>query len=114
MEGAVHTEYAEVLRVEPIYLPPSDESAQCPPLDVEPLLSSPTQTQSTPAATHCTPPEPGQQTEAKPQILYDVDYVLHGVKYRSRLPYDPGNQLQVQLSVTPLISSQEQPPPDGK
>ena len=36
-------------------------------------------------------------------IAYDVDYVHRGVKYRSRLPYDPGNRLRVRVSVTPVV-----------
>ena len=34
---------------------------------------------------------------------YDVDYVYKGMKYRSRLPYDPGNRLRVQVSITPFV-----------
>jgi uncharacterized protein YcfJ len=36
-------------------------------------------------------------------IAYDVDYVYRGMKYRSRLPYDPGNRLRVQVSITPDV-----------
>jgi uncharacterized protein YcfJ len=41
--------------------------------------------------------------EFRRPIAYDVDYVHHGVKYRSRLPYDPGNRLPVRVSVTPVV-----------
>lgn len=37
-------------------------------------------------------------------IAYDVDYVHHGVKYRSRLPYDPGDRLRVRVSITPIVA----------
>jgi uncharacterized protein YcfJ len=37
-------------------------------------------------------------------IAYDVDYVFRGMKYRSRLPYDPGNRLRVQFSLQPVVS----------
>lgn len=49
------------------------------------------------------------EREFKRPIAYDVDYVFKGMKYRSRLPYDPGNRLRVELSLTPYI-----PPPDDK
>ena len=41
-------------------------------------------------------------------IAYDVDYIFRGMKYRSRLPYDPGNRLKVQVSLTPLVTPPEQ------
>ncbi len=47
--------------------------------------------------------------EFRRPIAYDVDYVHHGVKYRSRLPYDPGNRLRVRVSVTPIV-----PPPGAR
>jgi len=34
-------------------------------------------------------------------IAYDVDYVYKGTKYRSRLAEDPGNRLRIRVSVTP-------------
>jgi uncharacterized protein YcfJ len=36
-------------------------------------------------------------------IAYDVDYIYKGMKYRSRLPTDPGNRLRVRVSVTPSV-----------
>ena len=36
-------------------------------------------------------------------IAYDVDYIYKGMKYRSRLPGDPGNRLRVRVSVTPYV-----------
>jgi len=99
VEGTVHTEYAEVLRVEPVHLPapPPHETVQCAPM--HPL--EPAAAPSTAPDPECIPLAPGQPASG-PQVLYDVDYVLRGVKYRSRLPYDPGNRLQVRLSVTPM------------
>lgn len=41
--------------------------------------------------------------EFRRPIAYDVDYVFRGMKYRSRLPYDPGNRLRVRVSVMPYI-----------
>lgn len=43
------------------------------------------------------------EREFRRPIAYDVDYVHRGVKYRSRLPYDPGNRLRVRVSVTPVV-----------
>lgn len=43
------------------------------------------------------------EREFRRPIAYDVDYVHKGVKYRSRLPYDPGNRLRVRVSVTPIV-----------
>jgi len=41
--------------------------------------------------------------EFRRPIAYDVDYVHHGIKYRSRLPYDPGDRLKVRVSITPIV-----------
>lgn len=58
-----------------------------------------------------TPPAKGRKCRLVPvdkefrrPIAYDVDYVHHGIKYRSRLPYDPGNRLRVRVSVTPIVA----------
>ena len=48
------------------------------------------------------------QREFQRPIAYDVDYVHHGVKYRSRLPYDPGNRVRVRVSVTPIVSAPDE------
>ncbi len=47
------------------------------------------------------------EREFRRPIAFDVDYVHKGVKYRSRLPYDPGNRLRVQVTVSPVISNAE-------
>lgn len=44
------------------------------------------------------------EREFRRPIAYDVDYVHKGVKYRSRLPYDPGNRMRVRVAVTPVIA----------
>lgn len=38
-------------------------------------------------------------------IAFDVDYIYKGMKYRSRLPNDPGNRLRVRVSVTPYVAT---------
>ena len=43
------------------------------------------------------------EREFRRPIAYDVDYVYRGMKYRSRLPYDPGTRLRVRVSVMPHI-----------
>ncbi len=43
------------------------------------------------------------EREFRRPIAYDVEYVHRGVKYRSRLPYDPGNRVRVRVSVTPVV-----------
>lgn len=90
----VRTEYAQVLRVEPIYqtlrayaveekCDPPAEAGQpgrnCRPLRVEREFQRP--------------------------IAYDVDYIHRGVKYRSRIPFDPGKRLRLKVSVTPDIEN---------
>ena len=57
------------------------------------------------------PPQPREgcrlvptEREFQRPIAYDVDYVHHGVKYRSRMPYDPGDRLRVRVSVTPIVT----------
>lgn len=47
--------------------------------------------------------------EFRRPIAYDVDYVHHGVKYRSRLPYDPGERLRVRVSITPIVPASARP-----
>jgi len=44
------------------------------------------------------------QREFRRPIAFDVDYMYKGMKYRSRLPEDPGNRLRVRISVTPYIA----------
>ena len=49
------------------------------------------------------------EREFRRAIAYDVDYVYKGIKYRSRLPHDPGNHLRVRVSVTPVIGPVDDP-----
>ncbi len=88
----VRTEYAQVLRVEPVY-----QTLRAYAVDER-----------------CDPPaeagQPGRncrplrvEREYQRTIAYDVDYIHRGVKYRSRIPFDPGKRLRVKVSVTPDI-----------
>ena len=44
------------------------------------------------------------QREFRRPIAFDVDYMYKGMKYRSRLPNDPGNRLRIRVSVTPWVA----------
>ena len=44
------------------------------------------------------------QREFRRPIAFDVDYMYKGMKYRSRLPHDPGNRLRIRVSVTPWVA----------
>lgn len=128
-ETNVRTGYAQVLRVEPVFqtLRATRMEQQCdgkaiPPKNppkglarivdaVKGVLTSDSTGQ--PSATDA---EAGTDCrmvpvdrEFKRPIAYDVDYVYKGMKYRSRLPYDPGNRLRIEFSLTPYI-----PPPDDQ
>ena len=123
----IRTGYAQVLRVEPVFqtltatrmeqqcdgkvVPPKDpprglsrivgavKDALTPSADGEPVE------EAAPAPADCEL-VPVQREFRRP-IAYDVDYVYKGMKYRSRLPYDPGNRLRVRVSVTPFVPDSE-------
>ncbi|MFT3762935.1 MAG: hypothetical protein QM761_10110 [Pseudoxanthomonas sp.] len=40
-------------------------------------------------------------------VAYDVDYMYKGMKYRSRLPEDPGNRLRIRISVAPYLPGRD-------
>lgn len=121
----VRTEYARVLRAEPVYqtLRATAMVEECedgaPAEDAEPRRGlakvvgavkdalTPNSDEAEPEAG--APPREGcdvvpTEREFRRPIAYDVDYVHHGVKYRSRMPYDPGNRLRVRVSVTPIVA----------
>jgi len=99
VEGNMRAEYAEVLRVEPVYLPARQDADGTPCAQV---VADP------PTHDACVYAEIGADGRV---VVYDVDYVLRGVKYRSRLPYDPGTRLKVRLSVTPMLPPEPLPEP---
>lgn len=43
------------------------------------------------------------EREFRRPIAYDVDYVYKGAKFRSRLPDDPGNRLRIRIAITPAV-----------
>lgn len=91
----VRTEYAQVLRVEPVY-----QTLRA--YAVEERCEHPAEnTGIAPTSRNCKPVR--VEREFQRPVAYDVDYILRGVKYRSRLPTDPGKRLRVRISVTPDI-----------
>lgn len=91
----VRVEYAQVLRVEPVY---QTLRAQA----VEQRCDHPAEAAGVaPTNRDCRPVR--VQREFRRPVAYDVDYIHRGVKYRSRLPIDPGKRLRVRITVTPDI-----------
>lgn len=43
------------------------------------------------------------EREFRRPIAYDVDYAYKGAKFRSRLPEDPGNRLRIRIAITPAV-----------
>ena len=111
---SVRTGYAHVLRVEPVYqtLTATRMEQHCDGKLVETVHDEPEPTgQATDdGAARAPAPLPPNcemvpvQRQFQRPIAYDVDYVYRGLKYRSRLPYDPGNRLRVQVSIQPYVS----------
>jgi uncharacterized protein YcfJ len=90
----VRTEYAQVLRVEPVY-----QTLRA--YAVEERCDSPAEAGQ--PGRNCRPLR--VEREFQRPIAYDVDYIHRGVKYRSRIPYDPGKRLRLKVSVTPDIDA---------
>lgn len=120
----VRTEFAQVLRVEPVY-----ETLHATSMVERCEASTPVQPEEPrtgfsrvigavrsaltpdPKVEEVAPSAGGEcrlvpmDREFRRPIAYDVDYVHKGVKYRYRMPYDPGNRLRVRVSVTPIVST---------
>ncbi|UOF13091.1 hypothetical protein IEQ11_15140 [Lysobacter capsici] len=113
----VRFDYAQVLRVTPIYqtLRATTVEQQCEP---EPADKSDSRLSRVVGAVREAlgrerDPKPSTGENCKPvpverefrrPIAYDVDYVYKGSRFRSRLPEDPGNKLKVRVAVTPVIT----------
>lgn len=94
-QANVRVEYAQVLRVEPVY---QTLRAQA----VEQRCEHPAEAAGVaPTNRNCRPVR--VEREFRRPVAYDVDYIHRGVKYRSRLPVDPGKRLRVRITVTPDI-----------
>jgi len=117
----VRMDYAQVLRVEPVFqvLRATRLEQQCDGKPVPPksppkglsrivgavknaLGDSPAETK--PAAVDEDCRMVSVQREFRRPIAFDVDYMYKGMKYRSRLPHDPGNRLRIRVSVTPWVA----------
>ena len=118
----VRIDYAQVLRVDPVFqvLSATRMEQQCdgrtvpvapPPKGfsrivgkVKEVLSSGGSTAGTGSSNapdcHLVP----VAREFRRPIAFDVDYMYKGMKYRSRLPVDPGNRVRVRISVTPYLA----------
>lgn len=114
----VRFDYAQVLRVEPVYqvLRATRMEERC--NDAAEGSQPGKLTKIVGAVTGAVkgvvgkkPPSPEQddcrtvpvEREFRRPIAFDVDYVYKGAKYRSRLPMDPGNRLRVKVSLTPVV-----------
>ena len=115
----VRVDYAQVLRVQPVYqtLHATRAELQCDPQggedksqgrfsrivgSVRGVLSRDGQPQEQSQEGRNCRTVMVEQEYRRP-IAYDVDYLYRGMKYRSRLPEDPGNRLRVRVSVTPYV-----------
>jgi uncharacterized protein YcfJ len=109
----VRTEYGQVLRAEPIYQNQRETwiERQC--QDGEKQLLS----RIAGAVKDAFKPGPSENGKCRDVpvvrdfrrvVGYDVDYMFKGSKYRSRLPYDPGNRIKLRVSVAPYATSGDQ------
>ena len=116
----VRYDYAQVLRVEPVYqtLTASSMEQQCdgqqvaaatPPTKGLSRIVGKVRDALTPRAQPAAPDDADCrmvriQRQYRRPIAFDVDYMYKGMKYRSRLSDDPGNRLRVRVSVTPYVA----------
>ena len=119
----VRFEYAQVLRAEPIYQTlyatsmvercdaPDDGEEQEPRRGLSRVVGAVRGALTPDPKVEEVAPSAGGECRMVPvdrefrrPIAFEVDYVHKGVKYRSRLPYDPGNRIRVRVSVTPMVS----------
>jgi uncharacterized protein YcfJ len=123
--GNIRTEYAEVLRVEPIYqtLRAYATEERCDPIESgNGPRSGMSRWMSSLRDTDKGAQEAGNDKatrrncrtvrvprEYRRPVAYDVDYIHRGVKYRSRLPFDPGKRLRVKVMVTPDLAMPGKP-----
>ncbi|HST43625.1 MAG TPA: hypothetical protein VLK29_00205 [Luteimonas sp.] len=116
----VRTEYAQVLRAEPVYqvlhaTSMVERCGQSTPVDDSDQRRGISRVVGAVKDVLTPEPEPAEGARAddcrmvpvdrefRRPIAYDVDYIHKGVRYRSRLPHDPGNRVRVRVSVTPVL-----------
>jgi uncharacterized protein YcfJ len=109
----VRYDYAQVLRVTPVYqtLTATRTEQRCEPQAksdsrisravgaIKDALRREEAAQQTDGNCRAVPVE----REFRRPIAYDVDYVYKGAKFRSRLPEDPGNRLRIRIAITPAV-----------
>lgn len=119
----VRMDYAQVLRVEPVFqtLTATQIEQQCDGADapaaapsakgLSRIVGKVKQALGSKASEEAASPPDQSNCRAvavkrqfRRPIAYDVDYIYKGMKYRSRLPNDPGNRLRVRVSVTPYVA----------
>jgi len=116
VDGVLRTEFAEVLHAEPVYSVPDDTDTGHNCAAVTSVAGQPQRTDGALremvfAANAACSSGPMESTANPPRpIAWDVDYILRGIKYRSRLPYDPGNRLRVHVSITPVMADDPEQP----
>ena len=109
----VRFDYAQVLRVTPVYQTLTatrmeqrcDQVAQANRLSraVGALKEALRREQEEKAAGSNCKTVPVEREFRRP-IAYDVDYVYKGAKFRSRLPEDPGNRLRIRVAISPVVA----------
>ena len=107
----VRFDYAQVLRVTPVYqtLTATRTEQRCEPVKQDSRLSRAVgaikdalrRDEEEQQAADCRPV--AVEREFRRPIAYDVDYVYKGAKFRSRLPEDPGNRLRIRIAITPAV-----------
>ena len=105
----VRTEFGQVLRAEPIYQNQREVwlERQCPDGNRQWLsrLAGAVKDVFTPARGgdgKCR--DVPVERDFRRVVGFDVDYMFKGSKYRSRLPYDPGNRIKLRVSVAPYAT----------
>jgi uncharacterized protein YcfJ len=107
----VRFDYAQVLRVTPVYqtLTATRVEQKCDPVAQANRLSRAVgalkealRREQQRAAANCRNVQ--VEREFRRPIAYDVDYVYKGAKFRSRLPEDPGNRLRIRVAISPVVA----------
>ena len=105
----VRFDYAQVLRVTPVYqtLTATRAEPRCEPHDKSRLsravgaIKDALRRDEGKDSANCQ--SVPVEREFRRPIAYDVDYVYKGAKFRSRLAEDPGNRLRIRISITPAV-----------
>jgi uncharacterized protein YcfJ len=111
----VRYDYAQVLRVTPVYqtLTATRVEQKCDPVDPQQAKADSRLSRAVGAIKDVLRREDSKTTtncravpverEFRRPIAYDVDYAYKGARFRSRLPEDPGNRLRIRIAITPAV-----------